>query len=354
MNRSSLRRRNMAILLALTAFSVEPGLPARAAEQTQPGPPTRVAIVAGKWHINGKVTYAGTRAEGLLMNVRMVNSTFEDRNKRDFDADANTERFIAKIPDYAACGVRAFTLNLQGGMPGYEGALNSAFNADGSLREEYLARVGRAIEACDRNGVAVILGCYYQRQSGVLKDEAAIRAGVVNAVNWVRRKRYANVVLEIANEYPHGGFKHRLLKSPAGQVELIRLAKRTWPELLVSTSGVGDGRLDDEVARASDFLLIHFNGTPVEQIPSRIAALKKHAKPIVCNEDDKQGNSAAQAAQACVANGASYGLMLSKLNQYVPFEFTGPKDDPVVYDRFRELTGSHSKGRPNPRGGKAH
>ncbi len=338
MNRSLRRRRHVAILLTLTALSVESGLPARAAQQTQGQGRTRVSIVAGKWHLNGKVTYAGTRAQGLLMNVRMVNSTFEDRNKSDFDADANTERFIAKIPGYAASGVRAFTLNLQGGMPGYEGALNSAFNADGSLRDEYLARVGRVIEACDRNGVAVILGCYYQRQSGVLKDEAAIRAGVVNAVNWVRRKQYANVVLEIANEYPHGGFKHRLLKSPAGQVELIRLAKRTWPELLVSTSGVGDGRLDDEVARASDFLLIHFNGTDVEQIPDRVAALKKHAKPIVCNEDDKQGRQAARAAEASVANGASYGLMLSKLNQYVPFEFTGPRDDPAVYARLKQLT----------------
>ncbi len=344
MNRSHRRRRHVAILLTLTALWVEPGPPARAAQQAPGQPRTRVSIVDGKWHINGQVTYPGARAEGLLMNVRMVNSTFEDRNKRDFDSDANTARFIARIGDYAACGVRAFTLNLQGGMPGYEGALNSAFNPDGSLREEYLARMARVIEACDRSGVVVILGCYYQRQSGVLKDEAAIRAGVVNAVNWLRRRQYANVVLEIANEYPHGGFKHRLLKSPAGQVELIRLARRTWGELLVSTSGVGKGRLDDEVARASDFLLIHFNGTAVEEIPARIAALRKHAKPIVCNEDDKQGRQAARAAEACVAGGASYGLMLSKLNQYVPFEFNGPKEDPVAYERFRELTGPASKG----------
>ena len=330
----------MACMVMLSAGWGAASVQAQAAEAAFQ-PRTRVSIVDGKWHINSRVTYPGARAEGLLMNVRMVNSTFEDRNKRDVDADANTSRFIAKIPDYAACGVRAFTLNLQGGMPGYEGALNSAFEADGSLRPAYLARVARVIEACDRNGVAVILGCYYQRQSKVLQDDAAIRAGVVNAVNWLRQRKYTNVMLEIANEYPHGGFRHRLLKSPAGQAELIRLAKRTWAELLVSTSGVGDGRLDDEVARASDFLLIHFNNTPVEQIPACIKALRKHAKPIVCNEDDKTGAEAARAAEASVANGASYGLMLSKLNQYVPFEFNGPKDDPVVYERLKELT-SHS------------
>jgi len=51
---------------------------------------TRVAIVNGKWHINGAVTYPGAKAEGLLMNVRMVNCTFEDLKRPDFNAEANT------------------------------------------------------------------------------------------------------------------------------------------------------------------------------------------------------------------------------------------------------------------------
>ena len=48
------------------------------------------------------------------MNVRMVNAVFEDRNRPDFDPEANTDEFIAQIPDYVAHGVRAFTLCLQG------------------------------------------------------------------------------------------------------------------------------------------------------------------------------------------------------------------------------------------------
>ena len=99
------------------------------------------------------------------MNVRMVNATFEDLNRSDFDSDANTTRFITSIADYRDHGVNAFTLCLQGGMPGYEGALNSAFEPDGSLRERYLARVERVIRACDQHGLVVVLGLYYQRQS---------------------------------------------------------------------------------------------------------------------------------------------------------------------------------------------
>ena len=141
---------------------------------------TRVSLRGRRWCINDELTNRGTRAEGLLMNVRMVNAVFEDRRKPDFDPDANTDRFLAHLPDYAAHGVNAFTLCLQGGMPGYEGAVNSAFEPDGSLRESYLARVRRVIEACDRAGLVVILGCFYQRQDQVLADEAAVRAGVVN------------------------------------------------------------------------------------------------------------------------------------------------------------------------------
>lgn len=299
---------------------------------------TRVSIADGKWFINGAVTYPGAKAEGLLMNVRMVNATFEDRRRPEFDAEENTAAFLAQIPDYAAHGVRAFTLCLQGGMPGYEGAVNSAFGPDGSLHQGYLQRVRRVIEACDRQGIVVILGCYYQRQAGILKDEQALRTGLVNVVQWIRDSGLTNVVLETANEYPHGGFVHSVLRSAEGQASLLRLAKRTWPQLLVSASGYGDGKLHAPVAEASDFLLIHFNGTPVEEIPARIAALRKYGKPIVCNEDDKTGRTAARAAEACVENGASWGLMLKQLNQYVPFTFHGAADDADVYARLQELT----------------
>lgn len=99
---------------------------------------THVAIVDGRWLINGQPTNPGSAAEGLLMNVRTVNATFEDTSgkKPEFNPDANTSWFVERIPEYARHGVNAFTLCLQGGMPGYEGAVNSAFTSDGSLKPE--------------------------------------------------------------------------------------------------------------------------------------------------------------------------------------------------------------------------
>lgn len=296
-----------------------------------------VTLSGTQWHIDGKPVNAGTRAEGLLMNTRMVNAVFEDRHRPEFDAAANTNEFIAQIPAYAASGVNAFTVCLQGGMPGYEGALNSAFEPDGSLRPEYLRRVERVIEACDQERTVVILGLLYQRQSKVFKDDDAVRAAVVNAIKWVQGRGFKNVVIEVANEYQHRGFLYDIVRTPAGQASLIRLAKETAPELLVSTSGIGNGRIDAEVAEACDFLLPHWNGTKIDDIAERVETLKQFGKPIVCNEDEREGLRAVIALRATVKEGCAYGLMLQKHNQHFPFEFHGPADDPEYYADLKKL-----------------
>jgi CubicO group peptidase (beta-lactamase class C family) len=119
---------------------------------------------------------------------------------------------------------------------------------------------------------------------------------------------------------------------------LIRLAKTTTPGLLVSSSGTGEGSLPDDVARAADFLLVHFNNTRVDDIPTRIADLKRFQKPIVCNEDDKSPAEGLLAAELSAAAGASWGLMLPDLNQRFPFDFRGAADAPDIYSKIRQLT----------------
>lgn len=299
---------------------------------------TTLTIQNTNWLLNHQITYPGAAAEGLLMNVRMVNATFEDRNRTDFDPDANTDTFIASIPDYYNHGIRAFTLCLQGGMPGYEGAMNSAFEPDGSLRPDYLKRVGRVIETCDQQGIAIILSCFYQRQDQILENADAIRQGVINTVQWITDQQYAHVMIEIANEHAHRGFTHDIIRDPEGQVELIQLAKKMAPQLIVTTSGMGSGRLDERIAQAGDFLIIHFNNTDIQDVPERIEALKHFAKPIVCNEDTKINARGAEVASLCVQHHCSWGLMRSRVNQNYPFVFEGAKDDPQTYARLKALT----------------
>jgi hypothetical protein len=298
----------------------------------------RIGIIDTRWTIDGEITYPGASAEGLLMNVRMVNSTFEDRNRTDLDSDANTDTFISRIPEYASHGVKAFTLCLQGGMPGYEGALNSGYDPDGSLRPTYIDRVERVIRASSENGVAIILSCFYQRQDQIFPDAGAIRNALTNTVNWIGDRKFDHVVLEVANEHAHRGFTHEIIRRPDGQVELIGLAKELNPELLTTTSGMGSGRVEEQIAEAGDFIIIHFNTTSFDDVADRIEAQKQFGKPIVCNEDVKLRKRGAEVASLCVDHGCSWGLMHADLNQNVPFEFNGAADDPDVYTRLKELT----------------
>ena len=57
-----------------------------------------VSIVGNRWYLKGQVTYPDAQAEGLLMNGRMVNAVFEDRNCFDFDTEANTDQLSPKFP----------------------------------------------------------------------------------------------------------------------------------------------------------------------------------------------------------------------------------------------------------------
>jgi hypothetical protein len=242
-------------------------------------------------------------------------------------------------------GVNAFTVSLQGGLPGYEGAVNTAFNSDGSLRPEYLQRVEKVIKACDANHSAVILSLFYQRQhshESALRGREAIFKAMENTVNWISEKEFTNVVLEISNEYRHGGYQNwpdgEWLGSEAGQVELIRRAKELNPALLVSTSGMGTGLYHEDLAHAVDFLLIHFNNTSLEDYQDKIDVLKKYNKPIVCNEDDKIKKEGAIALAMSVLNGSGWGYMNIKENQHMPFDFSGVEDDTAVYRMFKAVT----------------
>ena len=301
---------------------------------------TRVTVDGTRFRINGDITYRGKPAEGQLMNVRMVHAVFEDTNRPEFDAAANTQEFVARMPEYVSLGVRAFTIGLQGGWPGYPGFVNSAFLRNGDLKSTYMSRVARVVERADGLGAVIILVLYYQRQDHLLEDGQAIRNGVAKTADWLRQKGYRNVILEVVNEYKHRGFEHDILHSDAGVADLIRLARQRYPGLLVTASHVRNGKISARVAAASDVIMVHFNSLEVPEIADSVRALRRAypGKPVLCNEDQRVGSAAAAAASASVQAGASYGLMLERQNQHYPFRFEGRADDPVAYDRYVALT----------------
>ncbi len=305
-------------------------------------PKTRIAIVDGFWEINGEATHAGSSAEGLLVNVRMLNATFEDANPKTspkgFDADANTAAFIAAIPEYVRHGVNAFTIGLQGGDPGYEGAKTSAFAPDGSLRPDYMKRVARVIDACDAQGVAVILSFFDPKQDEILEDGTAIVRGATAVAGWIKEKGCTNVIVDVASGFLDPGYDHDALRDPVALADVIASVKKACPGLLVAASGVGNGRTSHQVGNASDFILLQFSKIPAGQIQARVTSASKYVKAIVCNADEKTGDNAIASAQAAVDSLCSWGYSNVGKNQHAPFAFEGAKDDPALYAKLKELT----------------
>ncbi len=295
----------LAVLVSLVL-----SLPVRAADP--PPRQTAVSISADRFLINDRPTYEGRTwqgkpIEGLLLNSRMVQGIFDDLNPETvgmwaypdtgrWDAERNTREFIAAMPVWRAHGLLAFTINLQGGSPqGYSSKQpwhNSAIAPDGSLREAYMSRLARIVDAADRLGMVVILGYFYFGQDERLEDEAAVVRAVDHATRWVFDGGWRNVLIEINNEC-NVRYDHPILRPDRVHelIERVQKTSRDGRRLLVSTSYGGGAIPGENVVRTADFLLIHGNGV---SDPAKIAEMVRRTravpgyspKPILFNEDD--------------------------------------------------------------------
>jgi hypothetical protein len=276
-------------------------------------PKTEVTIRGEQFLINGKPTYEGRqwqgkRVDGLLMNSRMVQGIFDDLNpetrsrwnypdSKTWDAERNTDEFLAAMPEWKRHGLLCFTINLQGGSPqGYSQNQpwhNSAFDENGGLRGDYMARLEKILNRADDLNMVVILGLFYFGQDERLKEEADVIRGVDNTMDWLFEKGYRNLLIEVNNECNVAKYEHEILK-PQRVHELIERVKNKTREgrrFLVGTSYGGGAIPRENVVRSSDFLLLHGNGV---NNPQRISEMVRQtrqvpgyrAMPILFNEDD--------------------------------------------------------------------
>jgi hypothetical protein len=322
----------------IVAIALLPFCPGQAAEKRQ----TVVSIHGEQFHINGAPTYQGVtwkghKIEGLLMNARLVQGIFDDLNPETrgrwaypdtgkWDADRNTREFIQAMPSWRKHGLLCAVVNLQGGSPeGYSRQQpwhNSAIQADGSLREDYMGRLEKIIDRADELGMVIMLGIFYFGQDQRLADEPAVKRAVENTVDWIAQRGYRNVLLEIANECDNSAYDLDIIKAPRVH-ELIELAQQRAAKhklpLPVSVSYNGGSIPRPNVVRTADFLLLHGNGvSDPNRMTEMVRTVRKMTgdtpKPIVNNEDDQpwrrkdqgfgpEGNNFV----ACVKEYASWG-----------------------------------------------
>jgi hypothetical protein len=324
---------------------------------------TIVEITGNQFYINGKPTYPGrywnnSKIEGLLINSRMVQGVFDDLNTesvnsfaypdtKKWDADRNTDEFVANISLWNSYGLNSFTINMQGGSPSGYGAskcINSGFNKDGSLNSAYLNRLDKVLKEADRLNMVVILGLFYFGQDQYLSDEKAIISATKNMVNWLFDKKYRNILIEIANEtIDNGTYNHSILLPNRIHelIDLVKSIKRNGYHYLASTSFGGTVVPTSNVIKSSDFILLHGNGADKpELIQFMIDKTKKadgyRKMPIVINEDDhydfdKENNN----FTVSVKNYVSWG--------YFDFRFPGENDFIEGYQSIPVDWGINSK-----------
>jgi hypothetical protein len=274
---------------------------------------TQISIHGDKFYMDGQPTYPRQiykdyLIEGLLMNLRAVQATFDDANPEtrqqwaypdtgEWDPERNVNEFIEALPLYRQHGLLALTLNFQGGNPrGYvrqQPWSNNAFTPVGDLKADYLARMKRVLDRMDELGMVAILGIFYFGQDEYLQDESAVLCALDNAINWVLDNGYEHVLIEVNNECDVPRYEHEIL-TPSRVHELIERVKgmtRSGRRLLTGVS-YGGGRIPSKnVITVSDFLLIHGNGVTD---PNRIAEMVDQTRaipgyrpmPILFNEDD--------------------------------------------------------------------
>lgn len=273
---------------------------------------TEVSIVGDQFYINGKPTFEGKTwrghsIEGLLPNVRLVNGIFDDEtdstryrwvypDTKVWDADRNTREFVEQMPQWRADNMLAFTINLQGGSPqGYskdQPWCNTAIDPVGNLKPAYMDRLTLILDEADRLGMVAILGLYYFGQEKYMNDEAAILAGIRNTIEWVIKKGYKNVVIEIDNEcdfyHIHDILKTKRVHEAVAYAKSVEVDGR---RLLISVSNGGGKMPTPEMVKEVDFVLLHGNGQHkpenIAKMVDRVKAIEGYTtKPIVFNEDD--------------------------------------------------------------------
>lgn len=376
-DRRGFLRRTTSTLAAVSLAGVAPRLAIPTLASTPDTRRTRVSIQGEDFHLNGQPTYPGRswnghRIEGLLLNARMVQATFDDRNPETvsrwsypdtgvWDPERNTRECLEAMPLWRRHGLLAITVNFQGGSPqGYSSDQpwhNSAIHPDGTLDPAYLARMARILNQADALGMVVLVGFFYFGQDQRLRDEDTVVRATNALTDWLVAGAWTHVLVEVNNEC-NVRYDHPVLRADRVHELIERVRRRSTASgrpLLVSTSYGGGTIPGENVVRSADFLLLHGNGV---RDPDRLAEMVRKTravpgytpKPILFNEDDHfDFDRPSNHFQAALSEHASWGYFdyrmkgeaFSEGYQSVPVDWgISSERKRGFFRRLAEITGS--------------
>ena len=127
-----------------------------------------------------------------IIGLRCSNALMSDRTAQDL---------VDHLDTYQAHGVNTVSVFFMGSRFGDV----KGYRPDASLDPAYAGRMGRIIEAADRRGMIVLVGCLYWSTSRAREDLAHWKQGdadraVANTVRWLKNNGYRNVFVDVDNE----------------------------------------------------------------------------------------------------------------------------------------------------------
>jgi hypothetical protein len=181
-------------------------------------------VYAGRYvfSVRGEKTYLNGR-EFLVKGLRCSNALI---------SDSAAEQLISNLNTFASYGINTVSVYLMGSRFGDV----KGYNKDGSLNPIYSDRMSRIIEAADRCGMVVLVGCLYwggsrSKWEGWGQEQA--NAAITNTVRWLKDNNYRNVLVDIDNE----GMAHRAKGFDNRQ--MVMAGKRVDRRCIIATNFKG-------------------------------------------------------------------------------------------------------------------
>ena len=150
-------------------------------------------------------------------------------------SDEKADQLIEHLGLYRSYGVNTVSVFFMGSRFGDV----RGYRPDATLEPGYAARMGRIIEAADKLGMVVLVGCLYwstSRAKEHLVDvwgQAEANQAVANTVGWLAENEYRNVFVDVDNE----GMAHREMGWDIGS--MIEAAHGADPSIMVAYNDKG-------------------------------------------------------------------------------------------------------------------
>ncbi|MBN8732145.1 MAG: hypothetical protein J0L64_16510 [Acidobacteria bacterium] len=326
---------------------------------------TEIAIRGEQFVLNGKLTYAGRtfegmKIEGLLFNSRMIQGIYDDENAETvklwkypdtgkWDAERNTREFVGAMAEWRKHGMLGYTIGLQGGSPqGYSKVQpwrNSMFAADGATKPAFRARLQKILDRADELGMVSIVNYFYFGQDEHLNGDAAILRATRETTEWMLKRGYRNVMVDVVNEANNRSYQQPLLKADRVHelVELVKSIQVGGRRLITSTSFNGGTLPPEKVVEVSDYVILHGNGVKdparITRMVEQVRAMKSwKPKPVLFNEDDHfDFDKPANNMRSATAAYASWGYFDPGASDYMDGYQCPPVNWGLSSERKREF-----------------